>query len=217
VGEGRFPGHPAGQDRGPDNAKTTYGPPEDTEPGTSLGKINFTAWGEGEFQGDIAGLYARNDAVATGKKNPGSLHLGTAGPSVGGNAWRDMIDRLVISSRGYVAIGDEFTDASERLHVRGNVLAEGNVTATGDVVARGAKKLAIDHPTRPGKRLVHAAIEGPEAAVYYRGEGQLVDGRAEIGLPEYFEALTATGGRTVILTNVDGFDRLAVQSQGGCK
>src|SRR5688572_27770728 len=66
---------------GPDNAKTTYGPQEDTAPGTSLGKIVFVNWGEGQFQGDLAGITARNDTVATSTKNPGSLHFHVAGAS----------------------------------------------------------------------------------------------------------------------------------------
>jgi hypothetical protein len=212
---------------GPDNAKTMYGPLLDTEPGTSLGKIVFLNWGAGEWQGDLARITARNDTVATKTQNPGSLHFATAGPSAGTNetqaarAWRDGIDRLVIRSNGYVAIGDGFTGANERLHVQGNIradgnlMARGNVVAEGDVVARGAKKFAIEHPTRPGRTLAHAAVEGPEAAVYYRGEARLVDGRAVVELPEYFEALTRAEGRTVMLTNVDGFDRLAIERQAG--
>ena len=34
-----------------------------------------------------------------------------------------------------------------------------------------------------------------------------------IALPEYFEKLTRSEGRTVLLTNLDGFDRIAVQRQ----
>ncbi|MSR52591.1 MAG: hypothetical protein EXS09_04800 [Gemmataceae bacterium] len=121
---------------GPDNSEkfpvTTYGPPTDTLPGTSLGKIVFLNWGAGEFQGDLARITARNDTVATNTKNPGSLHFATAGPSVGTNekqaarAWRDGIDRLVIRSNGYVGIGDD-PSAAERLHVHGNIRAEGNI------------------------------------------------------------------------------------------
>jgi len=205
---------------GPDNATTTYGPPEDTEPGCSLGKICFVNWGEGEFQGDLATITARNETVATKTKNPGSLHFMTAGLSEGdekqvARAWRDGIDRVVIRSNGYVGIGDGFTGAQERLHVKGNIRAEGNIEATGDIVARGAKKFAIKHPCKDGQTLVHAAIEGPEAAVYYRGEAQLTNGRAVVALPAYFEALTRAEARTVMLTNVDGFDRLAVVRQAG--
>lgn len=205
---------------GPDNPTTTYGPPEDTEPGVCLGKMIFTAWGEGQFQGDIAGIYARNDTVPTARRNPGSLHLGTAGESIGTEeqqtrAWRDMIDRLVISSRGYVAIGDGFTNAAERLHVDGNILANGNVTAGGNITTHGAMSSELKHPSADDTTLVHAAIVGPEVAVYYRGEAQLTDGRANVELPEYFEELTAKQGRTVMLTNVDGFDRLAIERQAG--
>jgi hypothetical protein len=204
---------------GPDNARTTYGPPEDTEPGSSLGKIVFLSWGEGEFQGDLARITARNDTVATRTRNPGSLHFATAGPSVGtdekqaARAWRDGIDRLVIRSNGYVGIGDGFSGAQERLHVKGNIRADGNIQASGDIIAKGAKKFVIAHPTKPDTTLEHAALEGPEVAVYYRGEGQLVNGRAVIDLPEYFEALTQKRQRTVMLTNVDGFERLAIQRE----
>ena len=41
--------------------------------------------------GHVAGIYARNDTVPSGERNPGSLHLGTAGESQRGNAWRDMM------------------------------------------------------------------------------------------------------------------------------
>ena len=58
----------------------------------------------------------------------------------------------------------------------------------------------IDHPTKPGYKIIHASLEGPENAVFYRGEAQLRDGKALIVLPEYFEALTKKEGRTVLIT-----------------
>lgn len=78
--------------------------------------------------------------------------------------------------------------------------------ATGKIVGR-TKQFVIDHPlddpADPDRRLlVHAALEGPENGVYYRGEGRLVDGTATVDLPEYFEALTRLEGRTVQLTPV---------------
>jgi hypothetical protein len=62
------------------------------------------------------------------------------------------------------------------------------------------KNFLIDHPTRPGYRLVHSCIEGPEVGVYYRGSGRLSDGEATVRLPDYFEALTLKQDRTVMLT-----------------
>lgn len=77
----------------------------------------------------------------------------------------------------------------------------------------GTKTFVIDHPGDPRRYLVHATLEGPEGAVFYRGSARLEHGRAEVALPPYFESLTHTSDRTVILTNIDGFDRLAVQTQ----
>lgn len=73
------------------------------------------------------------------------------------------------------------------------------------------KTFVINHPQNQSKYLIHGTLEGPEAAVYYRGTGQLVNGKTEITLPDYFEALTRQEGRTIILTNLNGFDRLMIQ------
>ncbi|MEA2997126.1 MAG: hypothetical protein QOG74_2675, partial [Alphaproteobacteria bacterium] len=81
------------------------------------------------------------------------------------------------------------------------------------VKATGSKTFIIDHPSDPRRYLVHATLEGPEGAVFYRGSARLDHGRAEVALPSYFESLTHTDDRTVILTNIDGFDRLAVETQ----
>jgi len=63
------------------------------------------------------------------------------------------------------------------------------------------------------KLLVHSAIEGPEHAVYYRGEAQLVNSEIEITLPRYFEALTRKEHRTVQLTPVGGYSPLYVAEE----
>ncbi len=78
---------------------------------------------------------------------------------------------------------------------KGPVNVWGSLNVTG-----GTKNFAIEHPEKPGWRLIHAAVEAPEAGVYYRGEGVLADGQARVGLPDYFEALTRKEGRTVQLT-----------------
>lgn len=79
------------------------------------------------------------------------------------------------------------------------------------------KTFVIENPLGGGRYLVHAAIEGPEGAVYYRGTAKLRNGRALVKLPAYFEGLTRREGRTVQLTNIDGFDVLAVRTRGGAK
>jgi len=82
--------------------------------------------------------------------------------------------------------------------------------------AAGFKSFIISHPDDSDRYLVHVALEGPEVAVFYRGTGELSHGRAVISLPSYFDSLTCAEGRTVQLTNIGGFDRIAVQdSQAG--
>jgi hypothetical protein len=62
------------------------------------------------------------------------------------------------------------------------------------------KTFVIDHPTDADKRLIHACLEGPESAVFYRGAARLERGWVEVRLPDYFEALCAEEGRSVQLT-----------------
>jgi hypothetical protein len=64
------------------------------------------------------------------------------------------------------------------------------------------KNFTIQHPLDDSKWLLHACAEGPTADVFYRGEGQLVDGECIITLPEYFESITLKENRTVILTPI---------------
>lgn len=74
------------------------------------------------------------------------------------------------------------------------------VSVVGNLTVSGAKAFKIPHPLHKEKELVHVCLEGPEVGVYYRGEGETVDGIATITLPDYFEALTLPDQRTVQLT-----------------
>lgn len=62
------------------------------------------------------------------------------------------------------------------------------------------KDFLIPDPLDKTKDLVHSSLEGPEVAVFYRGEAVTSNGEAAITLPEYFEALTRKENRTVQLT-----------------
>lgn len=59
------------------------------------------------------------------------------------------------------------------------------------------KSFVIDHPTDPDRYLVHGCTESPHAGVEYWGEVEIVDGEAEVTLPDYFEAATRPDGRSV--------------------
>lgn len=88
--------------------------------------------------------------------------------------------------------------ASTTVHVNGTF------TAT-------TKNFKIPHPLAPQEKyLIHSCLEGPEIAVYYRGETVTANGQAEVILPDYFEALTTPTDRSVLLTQIFEDDSEAI-------
>jgi hypothetical protein len=76
----------------------------------------------------------------------------------------------------------------------------------------GSKSFVIEHPLMAAKHLVHACLEGPENAIFYRGEQTVgKDGSVVVKLPDYFEALTAATDRSVQLTPIAKADKSPVQ------
>ena len=62
--------------------------------------------------------------------------------------------------------------------------------------AATTKSFVIDHPTKEGKRLVYASLEGPENGVYVRGRGD----SDVIELPDYWVGLVHEDSITVQIT-----------------
>ena len=76
--------------------------------------------------------------------------------------------------------------------------------ATGDAEVFGdVKNFRTAHPTKPGKDIVYASLEGPEAAAYFRGTATLENGKAEISFPEHFRHIASNVNMTVVLTPLD--------------
>ena len=62
-------------------------------------------------------------------------------------------------------------------------------STSAEICYDSTKNFIIDHPLDSDKYLVHACLEGPEAGVYYRGKGEIVNGvSAVIVLPDYVDA-----------------------------
>ena len=56
--------------------------------------------------------------------------------------------------------------------------------------SNSSKTFVIDHPIDENKYLVHGCLEGPEAGVYYRGVGEIINGESVvINLPNYVSKL----------------------------
>jgi hypothetical protein len=65
------------------------------------------------------------------------------------------------------------------------------------------KSFIIPHPLDPDRWLIHGCTESPQNGVEYWGSVVLNDyGVARVELPDYFEALTSTEGRAVLLTGM---------------
>jgi len=89
------------------------------------------------------------------------------------------------------------------------------------VITGSAKNFAIPYPgdpnpENPTRALWHSCLEGPEYAVFYRGEGMTgEDGAVRIELPEYFEDLTRPTDRTVQVTQIGNSDDEFVMLMAG--
>lgn len=70
------------------------------------------------------------------------------------------------------------------------------------------KAFDIEHPTKPGWRLRHSCVEGPENAVYVRGK---LEGKHIIKLPEYWKGLINYDTISVNLTPFGRKDNLYVK------
>ncbi len=68
------------------------------------------------------------------------------------------------------------------------------------VVYGKSKAFIVTDPTDNSRKIQYTAIEGPEAAMYFRGEGKLVNEKSKIKLPAHFQALASDSGITVSLT-----------------
>ena len=116
-----------------------------------------------------------------------------------------LLNQICIGGNKYGAVSHAYEtiqlNPNHNLRIWFGTTQQFQLSRNGNFAASGSKNFVIDHPLDPEHRqLVHAAIEGPEAAVYYRGEAKLDGGSCTIRLPDYFEALTRAGSRTVQIT-----------------
>lgn len=59
------------------------------------------------------------------------------------------------------------------------------------------KNFVMQHPTQDNKQIVYASLEGPEAAAYYRGTSQLINGQAEVIFPDHFQLVINSETMTI--------------------
>ncbi len=78
------------------------------------------------------------------------------------------------------------------------------VYSDGDLGASGTKAFLQPHPHDPSLAVRFVCLEGNEAGTYFRGTAQLVNGTAEIPIPESWRLCSADEQITVQVTAVGG-------------
>lgn len=161
----------------------------------SVGSINNA--GTLQLSGNVAAVngYLSGSLSVTTAANHGQVNLGPC------NIFSDGNIQINAATGGNVLLNWTGNGAGISFG-NGAGGSVGGVTAAG-VLTAITKSFKITHPLDSTKHLTHSCIEGPEIAVYYRGEGQTdANGLATITLPDYFEALTLPTGRSVLLTEI---------------
>lgn len=81
----------------------------------------------------------------------------------------------------------------------------GNVDIQG-TLSKTAGTFKIDHPLDPANKVLrHSFVESPKMMNIYNGRAKLVNGKAIIKLPDYFDALNHPNDREIKLTCVNGW------------
>lgn len=102
--------------------------------------------------------------------------------------------------------------ATARIRVtNGETFSDQDLTVSGALSAT-TKSFVIDHPSKPGHKLRHGSLEGPENGVYVRGK---CDGQTSFKLPDYWADLVDQESITVQLTSIGGKQDLWVEDIQG--
>lgn len=83
------------------------------------------------------------------------------------------------------------------------------------VLTADTKNFKVPDPTNPRYDILYACVEGPEAAMYTRGTGRLVNGQAVIDLPDHFLKLANMSTLTIQVTPLDECEGLFCRKGDG--
>jgi hypothetical protein len=129
----------------------------------------------------------------TGVTGTSTEGWGVSGATYGDNGF-GVVGAAYAESTGVYALGDGDNSLGVYAEAIGSraisVFAAGDVTVTGSL-SKGGGSFRIDHPLDPAnKYLYHSFVESPDMMNVYNGTVVLdQDGRAVVGLADWFEAL----------------------------
>ena len=179
-----------------------------TEVGPSTATFALMAGGSERMRINNSGQFAMNATSFPSDSNLSVKAIASnQGVVFGENAYPTALGTNGLSVEGSVKIGGT-------LSAVGNINTEGDVTICGDASVCGhfsacTKAFLIDHPTKPGYKLKHGAVEAPEWGVQYRGNTD----QSSITLPEYWDGLVRDDSVSTILTPVGEYQCLYVKHQ----
>jgi hypothetical protein len=141
---------------------------------------------------NLKGVNTNIDSILNIRGPKFEFKLGTMnGPSIFNKIATFNAD--VIFNKGFKTQGTNSINGTLTLTGVGDVATNINLAKT-----LPAKPFDINHPSKPGYRLRHISLEGPEICVFYRGKGK---GKV-IFLPEYWKDLVDETTITVHLTSI---------------
>ena len=145
-----------------------------------------------------------HSASANGVLNVGT-DLGDFKPGVDGRALDVEGDVNIVGQK-----------ATNAVYIQGDLYVSGKIDGgnKGRLASRfstadslPAKPFDIDHPSKEGWRLRYVCLEGPEAAVYYRGR---LTGSNTIQLPSYWKDLVHEDSITVSIQPIGSTQKIIV-------
>ncbi len=74
------------------------------------------------------------------------------------------------------------------------------IDGTTGLVFGNSKSFIVPDPNNPDRKIKYTSLEGPEAAIYVRGNTTLAAGTADIEFPDHFAAMAVPSSITVTLT-----------------
>jgi len=146
--------------------------------------------------GAFAGQTNQNEYAIAAGYYAGAYNQGTNAIAIGAFAGQtnQPANSIVLNASGipFNATAEGFFVSNIRTRASADPLVAYNVASPYEFTTNTGKSFVIDYPSEPDTHyLVHACLEGPEAAVYYRGKTQILAGKSQtiVTLPEYVAAL----------------------------
>lgn len=94
-------------------------------------------------------------------------------------------------------VGDRATGERNKTML---VVHTAGITVNASLLVNGTKSFVQTNPANPNQEIVYVSLEGGEAGTFFRGSGNLDNGKAIISLPEHFALVSNDEGLTVQLT-----------------